>query len=956
MNVRSDWMAFQSCHHKNKTERPTMADMDERLRQDLLGRLQRDYAFKDPRNGRLLGGTCPACGKKELWAFSDNPWKVACNRINKCGYSASVRELYPDAFSSWSDRFESTPQQPNAAADAYLTQARHLDISRLNGAYVQGTYYDAHTGQGSATVRFTIDDGVTWERIIDRPERFGRRKGTASGKYGGLWWCPPFLDLAELPSGGELWITEGIFDCLALNQNGIAAVAAISCVNYPSKALAKLAEVCMQQEKNPPRLVFALDGDRAGLEWMQKLAKRAKDQGFEATAAYVPVKRGGKKVDWNEAHIDGLLTPADDGSRNKRVKEYLHAGAVLLAGSAFEKAFLLSAHNGGNSFALEFGKRLYWFKYDYEKYNKALEALRDSDADKPEDERRSADTLRQEAIRDSGSLTEICNTAPEILYFQSNAATDESWYYIQITYPWQAHTPTIKAAFTGGQLAAGAEFKKRLLSVAQGAVWAGTTQQLDELVKRQAEGLRHVQTIDFVGYSKDHAAYVFADVAVKDGRVYTLNDEDFFDISSRNADGRINRLSLKTISQSVPLALRPEEPINLDWCGLLSSAFGSRGIVALAYWLGTLFACQIRSRHSSWPFLEVVGKAGSGKTALIEFLWKLLGRVDYEGFDPKKSSLAGRSRSMSQVSNLPVVFIEADRNDNHYDRPFDWEELKTAYNGRASSVKGVKNSGNETREPEFKGALVISQNSPVQSHEAIMERIVGLEFDKSNHTTGGKIAADTLASTPAVKVSSFLLQALRHEKAVLEVIFERAQQFEAELLQQGYTRNIRIAKNHGQIMACICALPVVLGNAAFPSHQLEDALQLLRTTATAREKACRADLNVVQEFWDAYEYLEAINRPDNNGGSIGLVNHSADPAYIAVNLTHFAQVCAEHRINIPDALTLKRSLKESRSRKFIDIRTVRSVINAAHNRSSSATTQRASVSKCWIFSAEITKQ
>ena len=928
-----------------------MVDMDDKLRTDLLARLDRDFGFKEPRNNRLTGGKCPSCSSKELWAFADNPWKVACNRINKCGYEASVRDLYPEAFASWSDRYQPTPEQPNAAADAYMTQARGLDISRLQGAYTQGLFQDYDSGQFSATVRFTLADGVTWERIIDRPERFGRQKGRAKGSYKGLWWCPPFLNLAEdLPSGGELWITEGIFDCLALNQNGIPAVAAISCVNYPAKALAELARQLEEAGKTAPKLVIALDGDKAGLEWMRKLANKAGEQGFDATAAYIPVKRGGSKMDWNDAHSKGWLTPAEDGTRSPRIADYLHAGGLLLAKTAIEKAFLLSAHKGMNNFSLDYGNRLYWFKYDYEKYNDTLSHLRESN----EDGSRTDDELRQQALRDSGSLVEICNVAPEILYFQSNAATDESWYYIQIDYPHNVHSPTVKAAFTGAQLSAGAEFKKRLLSVAQGAVWEGSTKQLDSLIKRQAEGLRHVQTIDFIGYSKDHSCYVYANVAVKDGKVYELNDEDFFDIGNRNMSGRYDRLSIKTISLSVPLVLSPSAQLQTDWCQLLHNAFGSRGLVALAYWLGTLFACQIRARHSSWPFLEVVGKAGSGKTALIEFLWKLLGRTGYEGFDPKKSSLAGRSRSMSQVSNLPVVFIEADRNDNHHDRPFDWEELKTAYNGRASSVKGVKNNGNETREPEFKGALVISQNSPVQSHEAIMERIVGLVFDKSNHTTGGKVAADTLTNLPVDQLSGFLLQALRQEEKVLAKVFDLAPKFEAELMQQGYTRNIRIAKNHGQLMACLSALQLVVGS-AFPQHQLEEALQLLRNTATQREHACRADLSAVQEFWDAYDHLEGQQRPDGIGGMVGLVNHSNDADHIAINLTQFLQVCSEQRVSVPDALTLKRVLKDSRSRKFIDVRTVSSRIYAASNRLTSESAAKKALSiKCWTFQPETT--
>lgn len=49
----------------------------------------------------------------------------------------------------------------------------------------------------------------------------------------------------------------------------------------------------------------------------------------------------------------------------------------------------------------------------------------------------------------------------------------------------------------------------------------------------------------------------------------------------------------------------------------------------------------------SFLFLEIVGEPGSGKTTLIQFLWKLFGR-DYEGFDPSKSTAAGRMRTFTQ--------------------------------------------------------------------------------------------------------------------------------------------------------------------------------------------------------------------------------------------------------------------------------------------------------------------
>ncbi|MCP5904682.1 ATP-binding protein, partial [Klebsiella pneumoniae] len=91
-----------------------------------------------------------------------------------------------------------------------------------------------------------------------------------------------------------------------------------------------------------------------------------------------------------------------------------------------------------------------------------------------------------------------------------------------------------------------------------------------------------------------------------------------------------------------------------------------------AFWLGALFAEQIRAVQKSYPFLEVVGEPGSGKSTLLEFLWRLSGRPDYEGFDPSKSTPVARARNFAQVGNLPVCLIEGDRTlDNAKQRAFD---------------------------------------------------------------------------------------------------------------------------------------------------------------------------------------------------------------------------------------------------------------------------------------------
>ena len=102
----------------------------------------------------------------------------------------SVKDLYADIFDNWSARYaEEAKTNPHAAADAYLMHARGFDISKLRGSYTQETYHDREKGITSATVRFPVAR-TYWERLIDQPSRFGKKKARFQygGSYLGEWW------------------------------------------------------------------------------------------------------------------------------------------------------------------------------------------------------------------------------------------------------------------------------------------------------------------------------------------------------------------------------------------------------------------------------------------------------------------------------------------------------------------------------------------------------------------------------------------------------------------------------------------------------------------------------------------------------------------------------------------------------------------------------------------------
>ncbi len=907
------------------------------MNSDLLNDVMRalaEFEFKQE-SGWLRKGTCPNCRKKELYAHAEHPWVLRCGRLDKCGFEGHVKELYPELFQDWSKR--AAPRMasnPNAAADDYLAQARGFDLARIRGWYRQESYYDAEAdhgrGAGSATVRFALGDvqtGGYWERLIDRPDRFGKKKAVfrPGMRYHGQWWMRPGLDLGALR---ELWLVEGIFDAIALDHHDIGAAALLSCNNYPEHALAQLrrtlADLQAQRSGRPLVLVWALDGDKAGRGFTGKWVERARAEGWTCEAAQIP-QRGKFKLDWNDMHQRGRLGQKD-------LAEYRFNGALLIARSATEKGLLMYRHSGGNKteFAFDHDNRLYWFKLDLEAFSRAVQQLeRDtSDKAKAKAEAENADAkLRDEALKQSHSIRPIANCLPQALYYQTNTFTDESWYYFSVAFPHDGKP--VKATFSAASLTSSSEFKKRLLSVAPGAIFSGRSSMLERLMEEQLFNIHRVETTDFIGYTREHGCYLLGDVAVRDGRLHELNSEDFFDFG---------RLSLKSLNHSVQLHVNRDLAEYRDgWLHLLWRCFGAKGLAALTFWFGALFAEQIRATQKSFPFLEIVGEAGAGKSTLIEFLWKLVGRADYEGFDPSKSSLAARARNLAQVANLPVVLIESDREKLGNDKTphiksFDWDELKTAYNGRSVRARGMATSGNETYEPPFRGAIVISQNHEVEASDAIMQRIVHLTFDRAGQTPKTREAALALEQMPIDRVSGFVLRCALNEAKILEVIAERTPVHEAALLSRPGIKSTRIAKNHAQLMALADALLTV----APLTEEQHEALQAeLENMTKQREQALDDDHPIVSEFWETYEFL--------NEGSFPL-NHSRTPdQLIAVNLNHFVQACREFGQSAPTLADLRRVLRTSKRHRFVDCRVVNSALKAENQLNATTAIW------CWVF-------
>ena len=903
--------------------------MSNETRDELLPRLIQDYSLKFSSDRQFLRyGRCPSCGKKELFTGADAPWTIQCGRANKCSYQASTRDIYPEIFANWTERNPPTPINPNATADAYLQSGRGFDIVKWQGCYSQEVFKDYQSGFTCPTVRFNItSEGQIagyWERLIEPATGVAKAKVQTGFKFKGLAWLPPKLHLLHgvWSYVKELWITEGIFDAMALTENGIHAISNITAGNYPATTLAQIKARLDELGKPCPKLIFALDNDKAGRNATDKLVATARQNGWDATAAQSSEYSGGK--DWNDLHKAKKLTKAD-------IERYRFFGELLIAETAKDKALLTYNQWGNTSFYMFFNHCTYWVKIDIEMFDRSRKESESSeptpDLFNTEEELKEALQLWHDDLMQSCmTVSQIMNCQPQALYYQQNRVTDESWYFFRIRTP----QGEFKNTFTGSQLSAGGEFKKRLLSVAPGVIYQGNSKQLDIMLGSMINGIKTVETIDFIGYSKDHQTYIFNDTAIRHGQTYAINADDYFDLP--------NNKSLKTLAASpyINVGTRSNQPMN--WLADIISGWGVQGVISLVGFMGSLFAQQIRDRQKSFPFLEIVGEPGTGKSTLLSFFWRLIGRDSYEGIDPNKTTKAGRLRSLSQTSNMPSVFIESDRDGAGTGRnsQFNWDELKNLYDGGTIGTRGVKSAGNEVYEPPFRGTIVISQNLPVVASKAVLSRICHLFFTVERQTRDSEAAARRIEALQSEDISHFLVDTLKMEDKFLQTFFDTKMTHENWLKDSGI-KAFRVAHCHAQLLALFDAMKLVLPDLA----RIEAAVkQEVFAMATERDQTLDTEHPLNIQFFDVLERLNAApNEVEGANHHIRRlhINHSKDPRLLAISMSEIYQLANEYRYDLPPQADMHHALRQSKQFKFV----------AANKVVASKITGRSI--RCWVF-------
>ncbi|MCF7970825.1 MAG: toprim domain-containing protein [Methylococcaceae bacterium] len=274
---------------------------------------------------KINGIICPDCGKPEAYAHANEPNVIICHRMSQCGAKTLTRELYPDLFNTFEERFKPTPTNPRATAEAFL-QARGLDTASLN--FSQGSVFEK--GKTYPTVKIPFA-GISFERLIDYQGSNKTRLSTYKGKH---------YETKAVQEAKQVYVVEGIFDALALAQVGLPAIATLSSTHNP--------ESCFKKEV---RYILGFDNDSAGIKAVKKFKTYLNERGINFSVQLPPIGK-----DWNDLLISGALG-ADKQASTLALCEW--RGALAMAKNALDYFEIFSKQKPYNNAFFEFNQQTY---------------------------------------------------------------------------------------------------------------------------------------------------------------------------------------------------------------------------------------------------------------------------------------------------------------------------------------------------------------------------------------------------------------------------------------------------------------------------------------------------------------------------------------------------------------------------------------------------------------------
>ncbi len=685
--------------------------------------LKRDNPKYKETSTHIDGLICPVCGKVEGFAHLDSPMAIICHSNNKCGATTPIRQVYPELWQDIAKQYPPTSIDHKASARAYL-ESRGLNPELID--FNQGCVNNHQT--------IVIDqDGVQFQRLIDYTGKDKNRLTPYKGKV---------FESPKVKGSNSVFVVEGIFNALSLDQSGIAAIATYSSGAIPDT---------YYQKNLDKTFVLAFDNDTAGIKGIKKTIEHFKKLGITDYKIALPPKN----QDWNDLLVNRRL---DDAA----IKKAYWQGLLAFAESP-SKYFevYLTRYPSKSSLVFEYSG------WTYRGYTKEV---------------------KEKVINVIKPLADCTIKMLHSVIDDAQDGKQRMEHYMQL----QSKREGVgRLRLDAAELSKLDAFKTALQNHRQLFFGNGDdlTSLAEYLFSQKSPKIRALSTI---GYDAKSGGFYYPKF------MYDANGKRI----DANSDKYFTAAGIKPFIDCSDTIISRVGDIDIRrFIRLLHIAYGDKGLLALGFYVAAAFSHLVFDEYNFFPFLSLYGDPHAGKS----FISRLLNRcffVDSEGQTMTTSNTAkGELRKISQKSSMVCALLEGRKDKSR----FDYDSILPLYNRNALYSRATTSQDNRTHDLPLKAAISFVWNHECFTLKPAKERVISLHFADKDLTEATGAAWTDINSFSPEQLAGVGHYILSKRKTFETKLIPEIKDVSTTFKTNGVTVT-RIAENHAIALAGITVL------------------------------------------------------------------------------------------------------------------------------------------------------
>lgn len=285
-----------------------------------------------------------------------------------------------------------------------------------------------------------------------------------------------------------------------------------------------------------------------------------------------------------------------------------------------------------------------------------------------------------------------------------------------------------------------------------------------------------------------------------------------------------------------------------EWSDLVVKTYGSKSIIAILFYIGSIYRDVIMKHLQRFPILNLFGPPGAGKGQLAETVMSMFGIKQDQIMLGGASTVVGFMRKFAQLINA-VVWLDEYKNN----LPIKFiESFKNIYDGKGYERGKKSNDFTTESTPIYSSAILSGQEMPT-IEIALFMRCIMIAFEDGKFSNDQRMAFQTLKNEYESHGLSYITASLSTYRQMVQdnfmnryqIVFKQTINDVANVeVDDRMIMNISILLTMYQLFKDIVEFPFSYKEAK--TFMIDNMLQ---------QHAILAGNNDVAKFWDAVETL-----------------------------------------------------------------------------------------------------